>query len=68
MAMDGRRLENLRFPAVRWSELVSEGLRRELGRWSSCGWRRFEDGGAEAGDWAGGRELLELVRALLKEE
>ena len=30
--------------------------------------RRFEDGGAEVGDLAGGSELLELVRALLEKE
>ena len=68
MAMDGRWPEDPRFPAIRRSELSSKGLGRELGRWGSCGWRRFEDGGAEAGDLAGERELLELVRARLEEE
>ena len=68
MAMDGRRPEDPRFLTVRGPELMSEGMGRELGRWGSCGWRRFEDGGAEAGDLAGEHELLELVRARLEEE
>ena len=42
------------------AELSSKGLGRELGRWGSCGWRRFENGVAKAGDLAGGSELLEL--------
>ena len=60
MAMDGRRPEDTHFPAVRRTELNSKGLGRELGRWGSRGWRRFEDGWAEAGDLAGESELLEL--------
>ena len=65
MAMDGRRPGNPRFPTVRRPELVSEGLRRELGRFGCKG---FEDGGVEAGDLAGECGLRELVRALLEEE
>ena len=68
MAMDGRRPEDPRFLNVRGPELRSEGMGRELGRWGSCGWRRFEDGGAEARDLAGEREMLEFVRARLEEE
>ena len=30
MAMDGWQPGNPRFPTVRWPELVSEGLRREV--------------------------------------
>ena len=58
--MDGRRPGNPRFPVKQGMKLRSMGLGRWRGRWGSRGWRRFEVGGAEAGDLGGGSELLEL--------